>query len=647
MCGIAGIIRWDGQAPSAGDVEAMCDVMVHRGPDDMGLYADGQVALGMRRLSIIDLDTGHQPVHNEDRTLWLVFNGEIYNFKELRRDLEQRGHRFYTTSDTETIVHLHEEYGDAAVEHLRGMFAYALWDTKRRRLLLVRDRLGIKPLYYAPIEGGLAFGSELKTVLEAPGIDRQLNWESVGHLFMFSATPATESIIEGVHKLAPAHRAAIDADGGLTIERYWDVNFAPDHRATEAELVERLRSLLNESVDIHRRSDVPFGVFLSGGLDSTAVLATLSRLSPGQVKTFSIGFKDAAFDELPYARQAASAFHTDHHELVLEPFGWDTFEEIAGFLDEPFGDAAALPTYMLSKLAAEHVKVVLTGDGGDEIFAGYSKYANEQTERRRDYVPAPLRRALGMIGDSMPEGAKGRTFLRHIAMTGSHRYLHGNAGSPEEQARIFQPGVLGRIGTGDPWATALGHLDPRGGSWLSALQYWDLQAYLPLLLLTKVDRMTMAHSIEARPPLLDHRLVEFAARVPSDLLLRGRTTKYLFKQAMRGIVPNEIIDRKKHGFAVPLAQWFRSDLSDFLRDLLLSPTSRQRGIFNPQYLEQQLRLHEGGRDLDDALWMFASFELWCRSVLDARPGLRGAGAGAKRPALVRGTTLSVADGHAG
>jgi asparagine synthase (glutamine-hydrolysing) len=625
MCGIAGIMRWDGASPSTDDVQAMCDVMVHRGPDDQGLYGDSQVALGMRRLSIIDLDTGHQPVRNEDGTLWVVFNGEIYNFKELRRDLEQRGHRFYTTSDTETIVHLHEEYGDAGVEHLRGMFAYALWDTKRRRLLIARDRLGIKPLYYAPFAGGIAFGSELKTVLEVPEIRRQLNYQSLGHLFTFRATPASESIIEGVHKLLPAHRATLSATGAFAIERYWNISYAPDRRSTEAELVDRLRALLTESVDIHRRSDVPLGVFLSGGVDSSAVLATLTRLTSGRVKTFSIGFAESGFDETPYARQVAEAFHSDHYELTLEPSGWDTFEKLASYLDEPFGDTAALPTYMVSKLAAEHVKVVLSGDGGDEIFGGYDKYVMEQQERRFDHVPLPIRQALGAIGGAMPEGMKGRNFLRHVALDGSRRYLNASTlFGRAEQARLFSADARPHVARADPWALALSHLGPRGDSRLSALQYWDLQCYLPLEILTKVDRMTMAHSIEARPVLLDHRLVEFAASVPAELLIKGRTTKYLFKQALRGVLPDAIIDRKKHGFAVPLAHWFRGDLSGFLRELLLSETSRQRGIFEPAYLEKLLRLHDDGRNLDDQLWTLASFELWCRAVLDGRPSSRPA-----------------------
>jgi asparagine synthase (glutamine-hydrolysing) len=626
-------MRFDGCVPSADNVRAMCDAMVHRGPDDQGLYADDIVAIGMRRLSIIDLDTGHQPVHNEDRTVWVVFNGEIYNFKELRRDLEQRGHRFYTTSDTEVIVHLYEEYGDAGVQHLRGMFAYALWDTKRRRMLIARDRVGIKPLYYANVGRGIAFGSELKTVLEVPQIDRKLNWQALGHLFTFGTTPSTESMIEGVHKLEPGHQIAITADGRMTTEQYWDVTFAPDNGPSEAEWVERLRALLLEAVDIHRRSDVPLGVFLSGGVDSSAVLAMLSRLTPGRLKTFSIGFSEAGFDELPHARQMAKAFNAEHHELVLEPQGWDTFLDLTNYLDEPLGDTAVVPMYMVSKLAAEHVKVVLSGDGGDEIFGGYDKYIVEQRERKFDLIPGSVRRMMAAAGEAMPEGAKGRNFLRHMALDGPRRTMSASAMfGPAEQGRLFDRSIAGLVSAVDPFARGAQYLTRQKSSWLSSLQDWDLHAYLPLEILPKVDRMTMAHSIEARPVLLDHKLIEFAASVPSDLLLRGRTTKYLFKQAMRGVLPDAIIDRKKHGFSVPLSHWFRGDLSGFMRDVLMSETSRQRGIFQPAYLEQLLKMNSSGRSLDRELWTLVSFELWCRSVLDGRPGLRGAGAPAARRA---------------
>jgi asparagine synthase (glutamine-hydrolysing) len=627
MCGIAGVVRWDGGPPPTEAVRAMCDRLVHRGPDDEGYFVDQAAALGMRRLSIIDLETGHQPVSNEDGTVWVVFNGEIYNFKELRKDLESQGHRFRTTSDTETIVHLYEDYGRAAIEHLRGMFALALWDARRRQLILARDRLGIKPLYYAPFDGGLAFASEVKALLELPELGRDLNWSSVVHLLAFATTPPDESILRGIHKLEPGRRAVVRADGRVTVDRYWDVAFAPDTRSSEGDLIARLRALIDEAVGLHLRSDVPVGVFLSGGVDSSAVLASMVRLTPGPIRTFSIGFQDVDYDELPHARRIAAAFGTDHHDLVLEPQHVDFVEDLIWHLDEPFGDSSAIPTYVVSRLAATHVKVVLSGDGGDEIFGGYDKYVVEQRERRRDRLPAALRHALGAVGRALPEGTTGRNFLRHLGLEGARRYLDATTlfGRPE-RARLLRPEVLAQVASTDPADEALRRLAPRGGGWLTPLQYADLQSYLPLDILTKVDRMTMAHSLEARPALLDHRVVEFAATVPPDLLLRGRTTKYLLKQALRGALPDDILDRPKHGFAVPLQWWFRGQWGTFVRELLLSTRSRQRGIFEPDYLELLLRLHEGGRNMDGALWLLASLELWCRAFLD------GGGSGRSRAA---------------
>ncbi len=616
MCGIAGIVRWDGRPVIEDEIRSMCGVMIHRGPDEEGVYLDGGVALGMRRLSIIDLETGQQPVSNEDRSVWVVFNGEIYNYRELRRQLERGGHVFRTSSDTEVIVHLYEDLGPRCVDALRGMFAFAVWDDRQRQLLLVRDRLGIKPLYYAEREGEIVFASELKPILQLPHIERSLNWEAVGHLFTFMATSPSQSIVDGVKKLEPA-RLGIARRGPLRIERYWDVNFEPDERSTEQELVERLTHLLAESVSLHQISDVPVGAFLSGGIDSSTVAAMMSRSRRGdRIKTFSIGFSEADFDELAHARRVAALLGTDHHDLVLRPDVVQMTEDLAWYLDEPFGDTSAIPTYMVSKLASEHVKVVLTGDGGDELFAGYDKYVVEARERRYDRVPAPLRKMAGVVGDVMPEGMRGRRFLQHLALEGSERYLDASTLFHDDQIRsLLQDEAFEMVAQHDPWAEPLSYLRD-GVDWVSAVQYNDLNTYLPLDILTKVDRMTMAHSIEARPPLLDHVLVEFAASVPARLRLREGTTKYLLKQAVRGVLPDEIIDRRKQGFAVPLAHWFRGELSGFARDVLLSDTCRERGIFNTRYIGRLLQMHDRGRDLALHLWTVLSFELWCRRFLD-------------------------------
>jgi len=617
VCGIAGIVRWDGRPVAEDDVRAMCRAMVHRGPDEEGVYLGAGVGLGMRRLSIIDLEGGQQPISNEDGSIWVVFNGEIYNHRELRRQLTRGGHTFRTASDTETIVHLYEDLGPRAVERLRGMFAFALWDAPRRQLLLARDRLGIKPLYYADIDDGVVFASELKPILQRPDIGRDLNWEAVGHLFTFLATPSSSSIVKGVRKLEPARIATATDGRAVRVERYWDVEFQPDEHSSEDELADRLRELLVEAVKLHQISDVPIGAFLSGGIDSSAVVATMAQLTSGRVKTFSIGFDEENYSELEHARRVAKQFGTDHHELILRPDVVQIAEDLAWYLDEPFGDTSAIPTYMVSKLASEHVTVVLTGDGGDELFAGYDKYVTEQRERQYDRVPATIRQALGAVGRVMPERVPGRRFLSHLALEGPRRYLDASTlFRTDELRKLFRHEAFRQIAAHDPWTHALMELGRVGSDWVAALQYCDLQTYLPLDILTKVDRMTMAHSIEARPPLLDHRVVEFAATVPVRYRLHDGTTKYLLKRAMRGILPDRIIDRPKKGFAVPLARWFRGELAGFARDVLFSDACRERGLFDTKHVERLIALHQSGRDLDLQLWTLLSFELWCRRVLD-------------------------------
>ena len=624
MCGIAGIMSLDGRPVVTEDVRAMCAAMVHRGPDDEGFFLGSEVALGMRRLSIIDLHSGHQPLSNEDGSVWVVFNGEIYNFPALRRQLVQRGHRFATQTDTEVIVHLYEDCGPDLVDHLRGMFAFAVWDERRKQLLLGRDRLGIKPLYYADLGGSLVFASELKAILTLPGIDPQLDWIAVNHLFSSLTTPSSQSIIRGVHKLEPGHVLMAGPNQGFRTSRYWDVSFEANHRATVEELIEQLREKIEESVRIHMISDVPVGAFLSGGIDSSAVVAQMVRQTDRPVQTFSIGFRESSYNELPYARQIARTFSTAHHELVLEPDILDVLDDLVWHLDEPFGDSSAIPTYMVSRLAAQHVKVVLSGDGGDELFAGYDKYRVEQREQRFPRLPSSVRATLGLIGSRMPESMKGRNFIYHHSLSGWERYLDASTlFRMRAKGKLFQPEVFTELAKHDPWSDERAWLARGNGSWLSAAQYLDLKSYLPLDILTKVDRMSMAHSLEARVPLLDHKLVEFAATIPPDRALRGGSGKQLFKAAMRSILPDEVIDRPKQGFAVPLSHWFRGRLEGFARDLLLSRQSVERGIFNQTYIKQLLGWHRRGRSLDLQLWTLISFELWCRIFLDGRTRLQG------------------------
>lgn len=629
MCGIAAIMGLQGQQVLRHELAAMCDVMVHRGPDDQGYFTDVGIGLGHRRLSIIDLDKGSQPISNEDGTVWVVLNGEIYNFRELTRELVSKGHRFRSATDTEVIVHLYEELGEACVERLRGMFAFVLWDTRQRKLLVARDRLGIKPLFYGEFDNRLVVASELKAILQLPEVERALDWSAVADVMSSLSSPDTQSVVRGVRKLPPAHRLTVQMGKTPRIERYWDVNFAPDHSRGLGSFIDELRALLTEAVKLHMVSDVPVGAFLSGGLDSSSVVATMAGVANRPIKTFSIGFEEASYNEAPHARRVAERLGTEHQELILKPDVLDIVDDLAWYLDEPFGDSSAIPTFMVSRLASQQVTVVLSGDGGDELFAGYDHYGVEQRERRMEQrIPGVLRSLAGRIGRCLPQGVKGRNFLRHMAYTGARRYLDAaSLLNGDDLVGLFDPAVSRHLERYDPWTRLAADLKGYDDDWLSALQYFDLKHYLPLDILTKVDRMSMAHSIEARVPLLDHKFVEFAATIPAEFRYRGGSTKYILKRAMQNLLPRDLIHRKKQGFAIPLGAWFGGSLNGFVRDLLFSHRARQRGIFDVNAVGRLLKLHEGGRNMDLQLWTLISFELWCRSFLDCvpgRPGLHGA-----------------------
>src|ERR1700733_2504260 len=627
MCGIAGIVSFQDKPIFEQELRDMCAAIVHRGPDDQGFYVSANAGLGMRRLSIIDLESGRQPVHNEDGSVWVVFNGEIYNFCELRKQLQALGHHFSTRSDTEVIVHLYEEYGNDCVQHLRGMFGFALWDERRKHFLLARDRLGIKPVYYAENDGRLVFSSELKSILQLPEVERSLNWGAVAHLFTFLSTPPAEGIIAGIKKLEPGHILTASPGRAPVVTQYWELKFTPDYGKDEDYFVERLRHLLEESVRLHMVSDVPLGSFLSGGIDSSAVAATAARFTPEPLKTFSIGFSEREYSELDSARLVAMQLGADHHELTLGPDVLDELDEIAWHLDEPFGDSSAIPTYMVSKLAAQNVKVVLSGDGGDELFAGYDKYGVERRERAAQSWPAPARRVLAGISRAMPEGMRGRNYLRHSSLTGAERYLDSSTlFRRDDLNNLFQPEFSELLAAHEPWRSRASYMEARDRHWLSNLQSLDIKTYLPLDILTKVDRMSKAHSVDTRVPLLDHKLVEFAATIPPEMNLRNGTTKHILKSAMRGILPDRIINRPKRGFAVPLDYWFRGKLGPYVRELVLGESSRRRGFFNTRYIERLLERHEKGRNLELQLWTLISFELWARTFLDS--GARGRGCAA-------------------
>jgi asparagine synthase (glutamine-hydrolysing) len=629
MCGIAGVVDFDGGPVREEQIRAMCGALSHRGPDGGGLYLAPGVGLGMRRLSIIDLQTGAQPVRNEDGSAWVVFNGEIYNYRDLRPDLEGRGHRFYTSSDTESIVHLYEDRGRACVEALRGMFAFAIWDRKRRTLLLARDRLGIKPLFYTEIGRRLAFASELKALLQLPEVEARIDWRALGSLLSTLHTPSDQSIVAGVKKLEPGHVLVAEAGRAVRLERYWDVRFEPERGRSEAAVADELRGVLEESVRLHLVSDVPIGAFLSGGVDSSSVVALMSRANASPVKTFSIGFRDADFDETPNARLVAGVLGTDHHEEILEPDAAGVLEDVAYHLDEPFGDSSAIPTYMVSRLAARHVKVALSGDGGDELFAGYDRYLTEERDRRF----GPLQRwVMGRLGRLWPRGVRGRNRLLLLSMPAGRRYLSRmTLYETDEKRQLLRPDAFEEVARHDPWSSEVERLS-RGGHWLSRLQDVDLMSYLPHDILTKVDRMSMAHSLEARVPLLDHKVVEFASKIPPEMQLSRGRSKRVLKRAMAGLLPESVFERPKRGFAIPLGRWFRGPLKDFPRDLLLSERSRRRGIFDTAAVERLLDDPGRGGALDLPVWTLLSFELWCRAFLDQRPREAVPSPGDARPA---------------
>jgi len=626
-----------------GLLQRMCDVIEHRGPDDEGFYVADGVALGMRRLAIIDLFTGHQPISNETGSVWIVFNGEIYNYRELRDDLIQRGHTFQTHSDTETIVHLYEEEGEACVNRLRGMFAFAIYDKRERKLFLARDRVGVKPLHYARTQDGIVFGSEIKSLLQHPGVTREVNHEAIADFLSFGYVPDPQTAFRGIHKLPPGHTLTFK-DGRLTTRCYWDFQY-PERRTDEPvrderEIIEQLRELLEESVRLRLVSDVPLGAFLSGGIDSSTVVAMMTRAMDRPVKTFSIGFSESSFNELKYARIAARHFNTDHHEFVVTPDVCRIVEEIVWHHDEPFADVSSVPTYMVSKLAREHVKVVLSGDGGDELFAGYERYLVDRSREKFERIPAFIRRHLLLRASRMlPRSAYGKNFLRNIALDPGLRYIDSLSFFGEARQReMFAPEFRRAMAARNPAAVFKQIYDTPGShERLDHLLYLDSKTYLPGDIMTKVDRMSMAHSIEAREPLLDHKLIEFVEGLPASLKLRGMETKSILKRAVRGLIPDEIIDRPKQGFDVPIQKWFKEDLRAMLCDTLADRRTRERGYFNAKAVDGILDEHlRGRRDNARHLWGLLTLELWHRAFIDRAPDAAFAGA---KPIAVESLTV--------
>lgn len=656
MCGICGILNFNEKKEIDKNlVRRMTSVLKHRGPDDEGYYMSGQVGLGVRRLSVIDVTGGHQPISNENRSVWVVFNGEIYNYKELREQLEKRNHKFKTLSDTEVIVHLYEDLGKECVRELYGMFAFALWDSREHAFFLARDRIGIKPLFYRIDREKLCFASEIKSLLQDPSFKRELNFQALHNYLTYLYIPGPDTIFKGIKKLQPGHVLEYK-NGEIFLQRYWSLpvgsridrpttpasGSGEENRSARVPEVKRLPvspkdekyysegliELLQKSVKRHLVSDVPVGILLSGGIDSSAIVAFASKIQP--IKTFSVGFKNAGYyDERRYAKQVSERFATEHYEFEVEPRALDIIPLLIRHFDEPFADPSAIPTYYLARLAREQVIVALSGTGGDEIFGGYRRYLIDNLIRYYSRIPIMLQHYFEKISKHLPvsrTSSLGEYFLffkrflecrnlppnlRHITtisfFTEDMKQALYNPSSPHFKGLRPSDDIIIQYYRK---ASNLSDLD-------KAL-YADFHTLLPDDLLVKEDRMTMAVSLEGRVPFLDHELVEFAAQIPSDLKVKGLTTKYIFKHALHGILPSQIIHRRKHGFGVPLLEWFRTDLKPLLEEILLGDRLRERGLFNVDYIRLLIEEHQKGlKDYSQHLWALLIFELWCREYLDS------------------------------
>ncbi len=625
MCGIAGVMLRKGGSPGEPMLRKMTGVLSHRGPDGEGVYINGPVGLGHRRLSIIDLEGGVQPMKNEDASMAIVFNGEIYNYSELSRFLLEKGHSFRTNSDTEVILHAYEEFGRDCLRHLRGMFAFAIWDGSKNELFLARDRLGIKPLYYAVTSDRFVFGSEIKSLLQVPGIDCSLDPYAVDDYLTFMYIPAPKTIFRGIRKLPPGRMVTVSSSQ-FSEREYWDVSFMDTGVRDENECAEALMEKLEESVRIHMVSDVPFGAFLSGGVDSSAVVGIMSRLMNRPVITASIGFEDDRFDELRYARIVSDRFATDTYEKTVRADAAEIIDSLVWYFDEPFADLSMVPTYYVSGVAREGVKVCLSGDGGDENFAGYRRYKFDLFENRiRSLLPRQLRRPLfGALGalypkaDWLPRVFRAKTMLTNLSLSAEEGYYHTMRWfTPEMKKLLYRESLKRDLGDYDPFAVMKGYFDKsKGLDPLSRIQYVDIKTYLVDDILTKVDRASMAHSLEVRVPLLDHEVVEFAASIPPCFKLRGGSGKYILKKALEGFVPGEILHRPKMGFSVPLALWFRDGIRELFEGTVLSDESFLSGIFDLDAVRVWWHRHQRGvQDYSYHFWALLVLERWARRFL--------------------------------
>jgi asparagine synthase (glutamine-hydrolysing) len=638
MCGIAGILYCDSsRTPDRALLQAMGNAIAHRGPDGEGFLYEPGVGLVHRRLSIIDLSGGGQPMGNEDGSVQVVFNGEIYNFPQVRAGLEARGHRFQTRSDTEVLVHLYEEKGEALVEDLRGMFTFALWDRPRQRLLLARDRVGIKPLYVYRDHEKLLFGSELKALLTCPDLPRNLDLAALDHYLTFGMVPGRRSIFRQIEKLPPGHTLLV-TPGRLdaTPRRYWRLHLEPDPKPTVGEWCEAICAKVDETVRAHLIADVPVGAFLSGGVDSSVVVSATAGHTRGRLLTFAMGFADESFSELPFARRVAEQFGTEHTEEIVTPDAVRLVEELTHFYDEPFADSSAVPTYLVSRLAARKVKVALSGDGGDEAFGGYARYAHDLHEARlRRWLPGWFRKAvLGPLArvwpkaDWLPRPLRAKTRLTNLALDAGPAYANTlSLCRPPQRRRLLSLDVASELNGHRPEEiVSTAHAAAPADDALAGMLAADLEVLLPDDFLVKVDRASMAHGLEVRPPLLDHELLELAARIPSNLKVNDGQTKWVFKEAYRKRLPAEVLDRPKHGFELPIDDWLRGPLADLFATRVLTPASHAAGLIDQREATRLFAAHRRGVGRHGAvLWSLLMLACWAERYLPAQsiPPLRG------------------------
>lgn len=620
MCGIVGVKYSDsGRSVSTAVIEQMCKVIHHRGPDEWGMWVDESVGIGMKRLRIIDLAGGRQPMAIDSGRFRIVFNGEIYNYLELRKDLEKRGCRFTTHSDTESILHLYAEYGRDCVQHLRGMFAFAIWDDQEKCLFLARDRFGKKPLHYHFDNETFLFGSEIKSLLQHPGIDAKVNRKAIVNYLAYGYVPDPDTMFTGIKKLLPGH-TLIWKDGEIVMQPYWDLQFDPDQdERDEKWYLEETDRLLHEAVKCRLISDVPLGAFLSGGIDSSLVVAMMARQMGEPVKTFSIGFEDEKFNELQYARLVAKRYSTDHHEEIVKPDAEEVLTKLILMFDEPFADSSAIPTYYVSRMARKHVTVALSGDGGDEIFAGYGRYLDSRLAERLDHVPLIFRRMiLGSLSTLLPEGLKGVKTMRYLSVDQDERYIQKMTKDLSARYQDVFSSELQTLSGEGPAGFLTSYLDEAGQvDAVSRRQYLDIKGYLVGDILTKVDRTSMLVSLETRAPLLDHKLAEFAATLPVSLKIKNREPKYVLKKLAQRYLPAELIDRPKMGFAIPLANWINNEWFDMSQELVLGERAVRRNNFQTSYLRWLMSEHRSGRrDHCHTIWALMVLEMWHRHFID-------------------------------